>query len=890
MVRIQWWKHFGNDRQSATHPREHEFGTSRRRHCCHLHLAATPRPSRRHHVLLGVVAGLVGITASCHIVDPLESILIGAVASALCIFASESLTRFKIDDVVGAWPTHAVAGMWGTLAVALFGDASAFAPGITRLDQVGIQLLGIGSCAVWSFGIGFLLLRLIDRLVPFRVSQADELAGLNVSEHQATTELIDLLSDMNAQTHTGDFEKRVRVEPHTEVGQIAQQYNAVLSRVQAEMEKRDSVAEALRQAEQRYRRIFEDAVEGIFQTTPQGRYLIANPALARIYGYESPGELIESVSDISTQIYTDESRRGEFHRQMELHGSVTGFESEIRRKDGSTGWISESARAVRDEVGNILYYEGTVEDISQQRLTRRMQQEIEVAQHASQAKSTFLAHVSHEIRTPLNGIIGMLDLLQQSTLDDSQANYVRVARSSSKLLLSVINDVLDFSKIEAGKLETSPHDFNIVRWVEEIIESFAPTAEKKGLTLNYDLPPALETRWHADADRLKQIATNLIGNSIKFTERGSVSFKISIIEEDQESALIRFSVRDTGIGIPSDRLSRLFQPFSQVDASTTRKYGGTGLGLAISRKLAELLGGELAVSSQEGVGSEFFWTARLRKIPSIESATRQIPAQLQSKRAMVISSVPTDGDVLSSYLQRWGIECERTDDISSAIVRIGAHQADQSIDLVLIDDALFGIDPSQVIGKLRLAARPPMVMSLVPLGKIAASSQRSIDGLAGYITRPIIQSRLFDALINAFDQNRDTSTSNKSLVPASVPKSTSAKFGGRSVLVAEDNEVNQFVIKEILQRQGFVVTLAATGRQAADEVQRQSFDLVLMDCQMPEMDGFQATQAIRDWEKSIGSAPLPIIALTASAIRGDRERCIEAGMNDYITKPLTGIA
>jgi CheY-like chemotaxis protein len=450
----------------------------------------------------------------------------------------------------------------------------------------------------------------------------------------------------------------------------------------------------------------------------------------------------------------------------------------------------------------------------------------------------------------------------------------------------VINDVLDFSKIEAGKLETSPHDFNVVRWVEEVIESFAPIAERKGLTLTYDLPPTMATRWNADADRLKQIATNLIGNAIKFTEKGSVSLRISIAEEDNESALVRFAVRDTGIGIPADRLSRLFQPFSQVDASTTRKYGGTGLGLAISRKLAELLGGELSVISQERDGSEFFWTARLRKTSSVESTCRPIPPQLQSIRAMVISSVPTDGDVLSSYLQRWGMECEQASDVSSAVVRIGVSHADDSIDVVLVDDALLGTDPSQTIHRLRSSAQPPTVMSLVPLGKIAASSQRNINGLAGYVTRPIIQSRLFDALVNAFEQRREAGPSNAPSTTSPFPSSSSVLFRGRSVLVAEDNEVNQFVIKEILQRQGLAVTLANTGREAVEQVQKHSFDLVLMDCQMPVMDGFQATRAIREWEVSTGSLALPIIALTASAIRGDRERCLEAGMNDYITKPI----
>jgi Amt family ammonium transporter len=843
------------------------------------------------HVLLGVVAGLVGITACCHLVDPWESLLIGAVAAILCILASELLARLEIDDVVGAWPTHAVAGMWGTLCVALFGNVDHFGTGLDRWEQLQVQLTGIVICAAWSFGVGFLVLRLINAITPFRVTAEDEEAGLNVSEHNATTELIDLLSDMNAQRITGDFARPVRVEPNTEVGQIAHQYNAVISRVQSEIDRRDQVAQALREAERRYRRIFEDAIEGIFQTTPAGRYLIANPALARIYGYDSPRELIDSVSDIALQVYVDPNRREQFRKHMELHGSVTGFESEIKRLDGTHCWISESARVVRDDTGKILYYEGTVEDISERKRSSDMEKEVSVALQASQAKSDFLAHVSHEIRTPLNGIIGMLDLLNQSSLTASQANYVRVARSSSKLLLSVINDVLDFSKIEAGKLETSPHDFDLVRLVEETIESFGPTAESKGISLTYQLPPSLSPHWHADSDRLKQIATNLIGNAIKFTANGSVTLKVEIEREEATSSILRFSVIDTGIGIPADRLSALFLPFSQVDASTTRRYGGTGLGLAISRKLAELLGGQLGVHSTLGSGSEFFWTAKLQRAKSLPDSTRPVPEVLRMIRVMTVSQLDTDRQVLSRYLGQWGVNCDVSTSIEEATAKLRVEAArQQPFDVVIADRSALGADPCEVLDRWRstLVHEVPSVVALVPLGQVASSSNQPGQGIAGYITRPVLQSRLFDAIIAAVEQR--------------VPKESESQEDSRSsdesatqdhrpadhyrVLVAEDNEVNQFVIKEILERHGIVVTLAGSGAQAVRFVRGEKFDLVLMDCQMPEMDGFEATRAIRQAEADNHLLPIPIVALTASAVRGDRERCIEAGMNDYITKPI----
>jgi ammonium transporter, Amt family len=846
------------------------------------------------YVLLGVVAGLVGITASCHLVDPWESLVIGAIAGVLCILASELLVIKKIDDVVGAWPTHAVAGIWGTLAVALFGNVEAFGTGMSRFEQFQIQLAGAIICAAWSFGVGFIVLRIINAFCPFRVTAEDEEAGLNVSEHNATTELIDLLSDMNQQRISGDFARPVRVEPYTEVGQIANQYNAVLSRVKTEIDRRDEVAQALRQAEQRYRRIFEDAVEGIFQTTPAGKYLIANPSLARIYGYDSPVQLIDSVRDISSQLYVDPTRRDEFRRQIDRDGSIAGFESEIKRKDGSHCWISESARIVRDDVGNVLYYEGTVEDISERKRSRDMEKEVEVAHQASQAKSNFLAHVSHEIRTPLNGIIGMLDLLGQSSLSDSQANYVRVARSSSKLLLSVINDVLDFSKIEAGKLETSPHDFDIVRLVEETIESFGPTAEKKGIALTYSLPSRMVSRWHADSDRLKQIATNLIGNALKFTEKGSVSLRVECEHEDTSGALFRFTVIDTGIGIPPDRVRRLFLPFSQVDASTTRRYGGTGLGLAISRKLAELLGGQLGVQSTEGVGSEFFWTARLERAQSHLGQSREIPDILRRARVVVVSPLSTDREIVPTYLRQWGITCQTAPTIEEATSTIRSSVARREpVDVVIADGDLLGLEPENVLDRWKStpAASSPRILSLVSLGDVASTSQRPARGIAGFVTRPILQSRLFDAIIASVG-HRPTGDYGVSRIEESVKDSRSAPIShGHSsvqprVLVAEDNEVNQFVIKELLERQGIEVEVVGSGEHAVDMIERRSFDLVLMDCQMPNMDGFEATRAIRRHEAKQQRKATPIVALTASAVRGDRERCLDAGMNDYITKPI----
>jgi len=361
--------------------------------------------------------------------------------------------------------------------------------------------------------------------------------------------------------------------------------------VQREMAIREEAVVAVKAAEAKYRGIFENAVWGIFQTSPEGRYLAANPALARLYGYTSPTHMMTELNDISRQLYVDPRRRLDFAAQMREKLVISGFESLIRCRNGSTIWISENARAIHDDAGRLLYYEGTVEDITRRKETEALRQETEAAQAANAAKSAFLANMSHEIRTPLNGVIGMLDLLSGTTLDERQQRYLRVGKSSAQSLLTLINDILDFSKIEAGKLELSPTDFDLTTMVEDVMEIFASRAQEKGIELACRVAPGMPSAVRGDTNRIRQVLINLMGNAVKFTERGEIALRVSAELDGDRPTLVRFTVTDTGIGIPRERLDRLFKAFTQVDASTTRKFGGTRLGLAISKQLVEMMGG-----------------------------------------------------------------------------------------------------------------------------------------------------------------------------------------------------------------------------------------------------------------------------------------------------------
>ncbi|MGC3967924.1 MAG: response regulator [Pirellulales bacterium] len=849
------------------------------------------------HVINGVIGGLVAVTAGCNILAPWAAVVIGGVAGVLSVAGTYWLEHRRIDDVVGAIPVHGMCGIWGTLAVALFGDPMMFPHHATRMTQFGVQFLGVSACGIWSFGMAWFVLCPILRRVGFRVSREAELHGLNVSEHGASTELHELLVNMDRHYRAGDFRTPVPVEPHTEVGQIAAEYNRVIRRASSEIRAREEAAAAARTAEEKYRSIFENAVEGMFQTTPDGRYLSANPALARIYGYQTPDELMKSLDQIDVQLYVEAGRRDDFRTMVERDGMVRDFESAVRCRDGSIIWISENARAIRDARGNVICYEGTVVDVTSKRQASLLQAEKDAAETANRTKSEFLANMSHEIRTPLNGVMGMLELLGTTQLDSKQKRFVHLAQSSSDALLGLINQLLDFSKIEAGKVELERIEFRLHPMIEDLAEVFAHKAQKKGVELACRIRHNVPDVVLGDPERVRQVLVNLTNNAIKFTDLGEVRIEVSC-EGDQDAAkLVRFAVFDSGIGVPADRRDRLFQPFTQVDASTTRKYGGTGLGLSICKQLVEAMGGSIEYVERPEGGSIFQFTLPLEPTEQSAPASRLLPHGLRKIRVLAVDDVEANRELLVENFARWGVEIDTADDGLAALEKAKlAAAAGNPYGLLVLDRRLPDLDGLDLAERLHTdsAYADSRILLLTSLSDSPDSTELKRLGISNVMSKPIRQSQLFDAVVAAARQRETRSIAGTVAATAETAvreHSQPAPSGtpGRRILVAEDNDVNQLVTEEILRSAGYECRIVDNGRAALEALDQETFALVLMDCQMPEMDGFTAVGELRKREaagRRYAAGPLPVVALTANAVRGDRELCINAGMTDYTTKPI----
>lgn len=647
----------------------------------------------------------------------------------------------------------------------------------------------------------------------------------------------------------------------------------------------------------KYRRFFENAVEGIFQTTEEGKYLAANPALARIYGYDSVAAMQEGIQNIAAELYVDARRRDEFKRLMALHDVITDFESEVHRRDGSTIWIVENARAYRDENGNLLYYEGTVEDVTHRKQAEQLLREKEAAEAANRAKSQFLASMSHEIRTPLNGVIGMLDLLTGTELSDQQRRYTELAKSSADVLLSLINHVLDLSKIEAGKLELERVSFDLHELLEGVPDMFAHRAHSKQLELNCQLLGAVPRRVLGDPDRLRQVFINLMGNSIKFTEQGGVLLRAQ--PEGASGAAdvvsVKFEIVDTGIGIPTDRIGRLFQSFSQADVSTTRKYGGTGLGLAISKQLVELMGGEIGVTSKPGRGSTFWFTVPLA-LDHSEPAVGDHCGKLQGTRVLVAVQSETQLEVIRGQLSRCGVSVTQARGAIDVldILRTAALTSNPYT-VAVVDRAMPDADGLSLAEMIKADASIRNV-ELVVLTSL--DEELSTEAIAQFgltcLRKPVRQSTWLDTFLNLAHRRHSPQQASSPTRSATQMSSSAHRLGEERqlrVLVADDNEINQLVACEMLRAAGYEPTVVKNGKEAVAAIGNEPFDVVLMDCEMPELDGFGATRLVRSREAERANAgeavrTLPIIALTAQAVQGDRERCLAAGMTDYVTKPV----
>ena len=635
--------------------------------------------------------------------------------------------------------------------------------------------------------------------------------------------------------------------------------------------------------EARHRDIVENASDFIFTTDHHGKLTSLNPAGERISGYDGEEALNLYLRDL---LVPDQQNLELWERlQTEASGTIT-FQSHLRTKDGRIVWTETSTRLIR-EGGRPAGLLGIVRDISER---KQIEEELTRARDAAEAntrmKSSFLANMSHEIRTPMNGVIGMSNLLLDTRLDGEQREFAETIRSSAESLLTVLNDILDFSKIEAGKLHFEAVDFSPLESVESALDLLAPRAAAKGIELAAFISPDVPRFLRGDPGRLRQVLLNLLGNAVKFTERGEVVLHATVLEQNEQEAMLRFEVSDTGVGIAPDVVQRLFRPFSQADGSTTRRFGGTGLGLAIAKQIIELMDGTIGVQSRVGAGSTFWFTIPLPKPAEPVPVELTAPVDdLTGLRILAVDDVATNRRILSHYTRVWGLRAEVVADARLALhwLRQAAAEGDP-FRLVISDYQMPQIDGLMLARELRSDAslRQTPFLLFTPLDRRLAPVELQELGITAVVTKPIRVHELLTAVRAALVPLVTTPTRQDPSPPAAPfhRETTAAPRRGR-VLVAEDNPVNQRVILLQLQRMDYAVDVAGNGFEVLAALDRASYDLILMDCQMPEMDGFETTCRIRTGSHS----DVYIIALTANAMEGDRESCLSGGMDDYLSKP-----
>jgi PAS domain S-box-containing protein len=641
---------------------------------------------------------------------------------------------------------------------------------------------------------------------------------------------------------------------------------------------------ALSSSEQRYRLLFQHNLAAVFLSSLEGRIQECNEAFVRLLGCSCRDEVLSrSATDFFLQVQ-DRERLVEVLRK---EGRVTGREICLRRCDGSVVWgVITAALLDADADSPAPVIQGTIIDITdRKRAEEALVRAKEAAEAANQAKSDFLANISHEIRTPMNGIIGMTELALDTELDDEQREYLRAVQNSADAMMSVINNILDFSRMEAKKLDLEKIEFSLKDCVGEAVKSLASRAHEKGLEISSDVHPELPDVIRGDPGRLRQILLNLVGNAIKFTDHGEVIVHADAEARTEKIMTLHFRVVDSGIGIPQDKQQLIFEAFTQADNSSTRRYGGTGLGLSICSQLVALMGGEIWVESEEGKGSTFHFTAEF-EVPETQQPRAAIapPEVLHGLGVLVVDDNETNRRLLEETLKRWGAIPTPAASGPAALEAIAsAEAAGQPFSMILLDQQMPGMDGFAVAERIR--HQPELISTIIMMlgsgGQRGDASRCRKLGIVAYLFKPFKQSELLEAMLIALGrQPREASK------PPLITRHTlRERRPALSVLVAEDNLVNQHLAVRLLERRGHTVAVAVNGRKALAALEKQNFDVILMDVQMPEVDGFQATVAIREREKTTGKH-LRIVAMTAHVMEGDREKCLAAGMDAYISKPI----
>jgi len=690
------------------------------------------------------------------------------------------------------------------------------------------------------------------------------------------------------------------------INAIAASVGRIFLRIKAE--------EALRESREKYRFLIDNQTDMIVKYDREFNRLFVSPSYCKTFG-KSENELIGT--NVMSFIHEEDREAAVAGMRNLFKAPYTHYgEVRARTKDGWRwqGWRGSAILNENNEVQSIVSVGRditkqqefqaaiTSQNIELEELNTQFEQAIErangmavEAEVASMAKSEFLANMSHEIRTPMNGVVGMLDILLDTDLTKEQMDFAKSAQTSGDALLVLINDILDHSKIEAGKLELETIDFDLRVTLESLSDVVAIKAEEKGVEFACLIDNSVPTLLKGDPGRLRQILTNLTGNAIKFVDRGEVSISVSSKGGTDTRVTLLFEVKDTGIGIPKNRMDRLFKPFSQVDTSTTRKYGGTGLGLTISKQITELMGGEIGVESEEGKGSTFWFTAILEKQVETNVKDVVIPEDIKRKNILIVGDHAVSRRVFKEYLESWGCRFDEAENGDEALSRLSeAVKIGDPFHIALLDMHMPGMSGETLGGKIKSdpALSQTRLVMVTSAGQRGDAERLKHAGFSAFLTKPVKKSILFDCLRTVLAPVDDPS---EQIVTRFTLQERKGSVGeptrALKILLAEDNMMNQKVAKNMLKKMGHRVVVAKNGLEAvkafeAKAFKEEAFDLILMDGQMPVMDGLEATRKIRDKEEKSKIGRTPIIAVTANAMKGDREEFLEAGMDDYLAKPI----
>ena len=665
------------------------------------------------------------------------------------------------------------------------------------------------------------------------------------------------------------------IVPFLDEQQRPDQFVAIRTDITARYQAAEKLQEQLHFVEE----LIEAIPLPVYVKDEQRRYKVLNRAFEEFFGISRADYLGKTVFELlapeAAQIHDAHDR--ELLRAV----SHQSYEAKIPQRNGVVrDGIYYKATRTRAG-GSIAGLVGTISDITERKAWERETLKAkEEAEAANRAKSEFLANMSHEIRTPMNGILGMTELALETDLTPEQSEYLRVVKSSTEALLTVINDILDFSKIEAGRMNIDDTEFDLQAVIGASLKNVAVRAQHKSLELACHIASDVPAVVVGDPGRLRQILLNLIGNAIKFTEHGEVVVRVDLAERDDNAAMIHVAVSDTGIGIPEEKHASIFEAFEQEDSSTTRKYGGTGLGLTISKRLISMMNGRIWVESVQGRGSTFHFTVRFAIAGErTQAPVPPLPEHLRGLHALVIDDNAINRSILVETLANWGVEATSANSGSAAVDLI--ESAPRRFDFALLDAMMPGLDGFEtagIIGGIPSDRRPVLIM--LSSGGLTDAERWRSAGIAAYVTKPVLQSELLEAIGNALGVGQPVAQA------IAAPGGPARDIPAMDILVVEDHPVNQKLALTMLEKWGHRPVLAADGREALDKLSARRYDLVLMDMQMPIMDGVEATRRFRDQERGERT---PIIAMTANAMEGDRETCLAAGMDDYLSKPIRAV-